>query len=347
MAREPAGVVHIYNWSDYLAADTLQGFQRRTGIKPVLDVYDSNETLEAKLFAGDSGYDVVFPTARPFAAREIQAGVYAPLDKTLLPGWKNLDPAILRSLTDVDPGNRHAVPYMWGTTGLGVNIQAVRRRLGAEAALDSWALLFDPGNAARLADCGITLLDDPTEVFSAVLAYLGRDPNSVADEDLQAAAGVLQGIHPYVRYFHSAQYPGDLANGEVCVAHGYSGDVLQARERAQEAGNGVQVAYRIPREGAALWTDVMAIPKDAPHPRAAHAFIDYLLDPRVIAEISNEVFYANANAASRPYLDPELANDPGIYPDAAVMARVFVPPIRDDRTIRRLNRLWTRVKGGR
>lgn len=347
MARETPDVVHVYNWSDYFAEDTLREFQARTGIRPVLDVYDSNETLEAKLFAGDSGYDVVFPTARPFAAREIQAGIYAPLNKALLPGWRNLDPALLESLGDVDPGNRHVVPYMWGTTGLGIDVQAVRRRLGAEAGLDSWALVFDPNTAARLADCGITLLDDPTEVFSAVLAYLGRDPNSVAAEDLEAATGVLKAIHPYVRYFHSSQYQSDLANGDICVAHGYSGDVLQARERAEEAGNGVQIAYLIPREGAALWTDVMAIPRDAPHPRAAHAFIDFLLDPRVIAQISNYVFYANANAASRPYLDPELAHDPGIYPGPQVMARLFAPPLRDDRAVRRLNRLWTRIKAGR
>ncbi|MCF7983945.1 MAG: polyamine ABC transporter substrate-binding protein [Thiohalocapsa sp.] len=339
--------VHIYNWNDYFAEDTLSGFEQRTGIRAVLDVYDSNEVLEAKLLAGSSGYDVVFPTARPFAARHIDAGLYLALNKDQLPGLDRLDPAIMESLADIDPGNAHLVPYMWGTSGLGINVDKVEAALGADAPRDTWALIFDPDNAAKLSGCGISLLDDPTEVFSAALAYLGKDPNSLEQADLDAAAAVLQAVHPHIRYFHSSQYQSDLANGDLCVAHGYSGDVLQAQTRAEEAGNDVDVAYVIPREGAALWTDVMAIPADAPNPDAAHAFIAYLLDPEVIAEASNYVFYANPNLAARAHLDPSLRDDPGIYPPDSVKARLFVPTERDDREIRRLNRLFTRVKVGR
>lgn len=340
-------VVHVYNWSDYFGESTLEDFSAATGIRVVLDVYDANETVEAKLFAGRSGYDLVFPTARPFAARQIAAGLYRTLDRDRLPNWENLDPVMLASLRDVDPGNSHVVPYMWGTTGLGVNPEAVRARVGAETPLNSWALIFDPKHAARLADCGLSLLDDSTEVFAAALAYLGRDPNSTSAEDLDAAEAVLRGIHPYLRYVHSSQYMSDLANGDLCVAQGYSGDVLQARDRAVEAGGRVVLAYVIPREGAALWTDVMGIPKDAPHPDAALRLIDYLMEPQVIAAASNYVFYANANTASRPHLDPDLAGDPGIYPESAVMERLFAPPLRSDREIRDLNRRWTRVKSGR
>ncbi|WP_462320135.1 polyamine ABC transporter substrate-binding protein [Halochromatium sp.] len=338
--------VNLYNWNDYFAEETLPGFAERTGIEPVLDVYDANEVLEAKLFAGSSGYDLVFPTARPFAARHIDAGLYRPLDKEQLPGLDRLDPAIMASLAEIDPGNAHLVPYMWGTSGLGLNVEKVRARLGDGAELDTWALIFDPEKAAKLADCGISLLDDPTEVFSAALAYLGKDPNSLDPADLDAATELLNKVHPYIRYFHSSQYISDLATDDLCVAHGYSGYVLQAQARAEEA-DGPEIAYRIPREGAALWTDVMAIPKDAPHPEAAQAFIAYLLQPKVIAEVSNYVYYANPNLAATEYLDTELRDDPGIYPPASVKERLFVPTERSDREIRNLNRRWTRLKAQR
>ena len=339
--------VHLYNWNDYFAEDTLPGFQQATGIRPVLDLYDANEVLEAKLLAGSSGYDVVFPTARPFAARHIAAGLYLPLDKTKLPGLDELDPAIMESLAQIDPDNAHVVPYMWGTSGLGVNVGKVRPALGDDAALDTWALVFDPEQSAKLKDCGISLLDDPTEVFSAALAYLGKDPNSLDKADLDAATELLNKAHPNIRYFHSSQYQSDLANGDLCVAMGYSGDVLQAQSRAEEAGKGVEIAYVIPREGAALWTDVMAIPKDAPSPDAAHAFIAHMLKPEVIAGASNYVYYANPNPASLPLLDAELRDDPGIYPPPEVKARLFVPSERSEREIRDLNRRFTRVKAQR
>ncbi len=339
--------LHLYNWNDYFAEDTLSGFESSTGIHPRLDVYDANEVLEAKLFAGRSGYDLVFPTARPFAARHLRAGLYSPLDRERLPGLDRLDPAIMAGLATIDPGNRYLVPYMWGTSGLGVNLDRVKTALGETADLDTWGILFDPEQAAKLAGCGISLLDDPTEVFSAALAYLGRDPNSLDPADLDAASALIRALYPHVRYIHSSQYISDLANGDLCLAMGYSGDVLQAGERAAEAGRGVTVEYRLPREGAAIWTDVMAIPKDAPHPEAAHAFIAYLLEPKVIAAVSNRVYYANPNLAATSLLDVAVRDDPTIYPPAEIKARLFITAERTDREIRELNRRWTRLKSSR
>jgi putrescine transport system substrate-binding protein len=339
--------LHLYNWSDYVAEDTLSGFEAETGIRPRLDVYDSNEVLEAKLFAGQSGYDLVFPTARPFAARHLKAGLYLPLDKTKLTGLDRLDPAIMSQLASIDPDNAHIVPYMWGTSGLGVNRDKVQAALGEAADLDTWALIFDPDTAAKLGDCGISLLDDPTEVFSAALAYLGKDPNSLDKADLDAASALIKAVYPHVRYFHSSQYMSDLANGDLCVAMGYSGDVFQAQSRAEEAGKGVVIDYLLPREGAAVWIDVMAIPKDAPNPDAAHAFIAYMLQPGAIAAVSNAVYYANANLEATPLLDEAVRDDPTIYPPAEVKARLFAPSERSDREIRELNRLWTRLKANR
>ncbi len=344
-AEEP--VLNVYNWSDYITDEALERFQSETGIKVVYDVYDNNEVLEAKLLAGHSGYDLVFPTARPFAQRHIQAGIYLKLDKALLPHYANLDPLIMKSLAGVDPGNAHVVPYMWGTTGIGYNVAKVRAALGDDMPLDTWRLIFDPAVAAKLAPCGISLLDDEGEVFQAALIYLGRNPNSGAKEDLDAAAALLTKIRPYVRYFHSSQYINDLANGDTCVAHGYSGDVLQARDRADEAGNGVQVALAIPREGAIISTDVMAIPADAAHPGNAHKFIDFLLQPDVIAGITDYVAYANAIPASLPLLDEEIRNDPGIFPSDAVRARLVSPEQLAPAAQRARVRAWTRVKTGK
>ncbi len=344
-AEEP--VLHVYNWSDYIADEVLAQFQADTGIKVVYDVYDSNEVLEAKLLAGHSGYDLVFPTARPFALRHIKAGIYQKLDKSKLANLGNLDPVILKSLEDVDSGNAHVVPYMWGTTSLGYNRAKVTEKLGADAPLDSWALVFDPKYAERLAGCGISLLDDPTEVFTAALIYLGKDPNSTVPADLDAATELLQKARPHIRYFHSSQYINDLANGDLCVAHGYSGDILQARDRAGEAGNNVEVVLTIPREGAILFVDVMAIPADAKHPENAHRLIDYLMRPEVVAKISGYVGYANAIPASLPLLDPEVRNDPGVFPPQEVMQRLVAPAELEPAAQRARTRAWTRVKAGR
>jgi putrescine transport system substrate-binding protein len=347
LAVRAAETVHLYNWNDYFAEDTLTKFEERTGIRPVLDLYDANDVLEAKLFAGSSGYDLVFPTARPFADRHIKAGIYQTLDKSKLPGLDKLDPAIMATLAGIDPGNQYLVPYMWGTTGLGLNLGKVKAALGDDAPLDTWGLIFDPEKASKLAACGISMLDDPTEAFAAALSYLGKDPNSRAEEDLAAADEVLKTARPHIRYFHSSQYISDLANGDLCVAHGYSGDLLQARTRAEEAGKGVEVGYRIPREGAVLWTDVMAIPKDAPNSAAAHAFIAYVLDPAVVAAISNYVMYANPNPAATALLDESVRSDPGIYPSDEVKGRLFALATPSDKEIRTLNRLWTRIKAQR
>jgi putrescine transport system substrate-binding protein len=345
-AAEPK-VVNVYNWSDYIAEDTLENFTRKTGIKVTYDVYDANETLEAKLLAGRSGYDVIFPSAQPFAQRHVASGVYRPLDRAKLPHYKNLDPEILKALEKVDPGNRHVVPYMWGTTGIGYNVAKVREVLGDKAPVDSLRLLFDPEVVSKLAGCGVTLMDDEAEAFGAALIYLGKSANTTDPKDLEAAADLIMKVRPHIRYFHSSQYINDLANGDVCVAQGYSGDVLQARDRAEEAGNDVEVGYSIPKEGAILWFDVMAIPSDAPHPDNAHAFIDFLLRPDVIADVTNYVSYANANLAATKLVDEEIRNDPSIYPPKLVRARLVTSEVPPAEIQRLRTRTWTRVKTGR
>ncbi len=339
--------VHIYNWNDYFAPDTLQKFQKQTGIRPVLDLYDTNDVLEAKLFAGSSGYDVVFPTSRPFGARQIKAGLYQNLDKSKLPGLDQLDPTVMASLKELDPDNAHLVPYLLGTIGLGINMSKVAAALGEGTATDTWAILFDPAQAAKLKGCGISMLDDATEAFAAALAYLGKDPNSRTAADLDEAEKVLRAARKSVRYFHSSQYISDLANGDLCIAHGYSGDILQARSRAAEANKGVKVGFNIPKEGAVLATDVLAIPKDAPNPAAANAFIAFILQPAVIAEITDHVKYANANTAATPLVAESVRTDPGIYPAAAVKEKLIVLKTPKDKEQRNLNRLWTRIKTGR
>ncbi len=340
-------VVYVYNWSDYIADDTLANFEAATGIKVVYDVYDANEMLETKLLAGSSGYDVVFPSARPFAQRHIQAGVYAPLDKAALTRYGNLDPALLRGLEDVDPGNAHTVPYMWGTTGLGINVAKVREALGDDVPLDSWNLLFDPANAAKLAACGISVLDDEQEAFAAALIYRGRDANGLTGDETRVVMDTYAPVRQHIRYFHSSKYIDDLANGDLCLVMGYSGDVSLAADRAEEAGNGAEIEYIIPREGAVRWFDLIAIPADAPHRANAHAFIDYLLDPQVAAGITNYVAYASPNLAAMPLLDPEVASDPGIYPPAEVLAKLVDPRTLPPETTRERVRAWTTIKTGR
>ncbi|MBS98752.1 MAG: polyamine ABC transporter substrate-binding protein [Oceanospirillaceae bacterium] len=338
--------LHVYNWSDYIAEDTVANFEAATGIDVVYDVYDSNEVAEAKLLAGQSGYDLLFPTARPFADRHIQAGLYQKLDKSKLDRWDNLDSVIMESLTDIDPGNQYLVPYMWGTTGIGYNVDKVKAILGDDMPLDTWRLVFDPEISGKLAQCGVTLMDDATEVLTAARAYLGKPVDDFSREAIDEAAEVVAAVRPNIRYFHSSQYINDLANGDICVAHGYSGDVLQARDRAAEAGNGVNVAYAVPSEGAVVWTDVMVIPTDAPNPDAAHKFINYLLDPQVIAPVTDYVAYANANAAAEDLIDPEIRADAGIYPPAETREKLFVLKTPGEREIRNMNRAWTRVKTG-
>lgn len=345
-------VLNVYNWSDYVAEDTIRQFEAATGIKVNYDVYSENETLETKLTTGSSGYDVVFPSARPFAQRQIKAGLFAPLDKALLPHWSHLDTDVLAGLADIDPGNAHVVPYMWGTTGLGINVEKVQAALGADAPIDSWALLFDPANAAKLASCGIHVLDDEQEAFGAALIWLGKDPNAGAEGDIELVKQAYAAIRPHVRTFNNAAYKDALANGDACVVMGYSGDIGQARDVAAEAAEATgkpapDIRYVIPKEGAIRWVDVMGIPKDAPHAANAHAFIDYLLQPEVIAKVSDYVAYANANKDATALIDPEIAGDEGVYPPAEVRAKLVDPAALPDDVQRQRVRAWTAIKSGR
>ncbi|MDE2306183.1 MAG: polyamine ABC transporter substrate-binding protein [Gammaproteobacteria bacterium] len=338
-------VLNLYIWSDYLAPDTLSNFEKRTGIKVNVAYFDTNETLETKLLAGSSGFDVVVPTSAYFA-RQIKAGVYLRLDKSRLPNLVNLDPQIMRRVQEFDPGNAHGVVYMWGTDGIGYNAKMVHS-LMPDAPVDSWRLLFDPNVAAKLAKCGISVLDTPADTVRAVLSYLGRDPNSQSDADLQAAAAVLAKVRPYIRNINSSEYIQALANGDLCVALGYNGDVMQARDRAREAGNGIDVRYVVPKEGSVLWFDMLAIPKDAPHPDSAYAFINYMMDPKVIAEVSNYKRYANANAAATPLVHPDVKSDPGIYPTPAQIKGLSVQLADTPEHTRALTRMWETFKTGR
>src|SRR5690606_7538448 len=314
----PGQEVNVYNWSDYIAENTIADFTAETGITVNYDVFDSNEIVEARLLAGSSGYDIVVPSGF-FLERQIPIGLFQPLDKTLLPNLSNLDPEIMAIVAEHDPDNAYGVPYMWGTSGLGYNVAAATERLGADSPLlTSYDILFDPEVVSQFADCGVSVLDAPVEMMAIALNYLGLDPNSEAPEDLAAGEALFAAIRPYIRYFHSSQYISDLANGEICLAVGYSGDVFIAADRATEAGKGVEITYVIPDEGTSLWVDMMAIPADAPNPDNAHAFINYILEPEVAADVTNYVWYANPNAAADAFVDPEILADPAIYPTEAV-----------------------------
>ncbi len=341
---EEEKILNVYNWSDYIAEDTIANFEQQTGIKVNYDVFDSNEVLETKLLAGKTGYDVVVPSAS-FLERQIKAGVFMTLDKAKLPNLANMDPEIMQRVALHDPNNAHSVPYLWGTTGIGYNPDKVKAALGVDT-IDSWETIFKPENAAKLKDCGVVMLDAPTEVFDSALIYLGKDPNSESEADLEAARELIMGVRPYVRYFHSSQYINDLANGEICVALGWSGDILQAQARGAEAATPVNVAYAIPKEGAIVWFDMLAIPADAPHPDNAHKFINYIMEPAVIAAISNYVAYANGNAASFELVDEAVRTDPSVYPTPEVKAKLY-PSLAESQEYSRLsNRAWTTVRTG-
>ncbi|MCF1426778.1 MAG: polyamine ABC transporter substrate-binding protein [Shewanella sp.] len=339
-------VVRVYNWSDYIEPKVLEDFEQETGIRVVYDVFDTNEVLEAKLLSGRSGYDVVVPTSH-FLAKQIQAGAFQKLDKSKLPNFKNLDPKLMSQLDKTDPGNQYSLPYLWGTTGIGYNIDKVKAILGEDAPVDSMALIFDSKYTDKLAQCGISFLDSPDEMIPHALQYLGIDPNSTKRVDLQKAGELLSKVRPNIRYFHSSRFVSDLANGNLCVAFGFSGDILQAKARAEEADNGQHVEYAIPKEGANLWFDMIAIPADASNVDNAHKFINYLLRPDIIARISDYVAYANPNLSSQELVDPAIRNNPGIYPASEVMDKLFLMDVRPLKAQRDMTRVWTKVISGR
>ena len=339
-------VVNVYNWSDYIDPAVIEDFTKETGIAVRYDTFDSNDTLEAKLLAGRSGYDVVVPTAY-FLERQIKAGVFQKLDKSKLPNLANMWPEIASRLAQYDPGNAYAVNYMWGTTGIGYNAKKAREILGGEGRIDSWDAVFKPENLAKFKDCGVHMLESSDDILAAALHYLGLDPNTTKEADYQKAADLVAAVRPSVRKFHSSEYINALTTGEICFAVGFSGDVKQAQKRASEAKNGIEIAYSIPKEGAQLWFDNLAIPRGAPDVAEAYEFINYLQRPEVAAKNSNFIAYANGNLASQKFIDSAVLEDRTIYPDPAMMDRLYTMKAHDPRTTRLMNRLWTRVKTGR
>ncbi|ACT07227.1 MULTISPECIES: spermidine/putrescine ABC transporter substrate-binding protein PotF [Dickeya] len=339
--------LHVYNWSDYIAPDTLENFQKESGIKVVYDVFDSNEVLEGKLMAGSTGFDLVVPSAS-FLGRQISAGVFQPLDKSKLPNYKNLDPELMKLIEEHDPGHKYAVPYLWATTGIGYNVDKVKAVLGKDAPVNSWDLVLKPENLEKLKSCGVSFLDAPAEIYATVLNYQGKNPNSATEADYtKDATDLLLKLRPNIRYFHSSQYINDLANGDICVAIGWAGDVMQAANRAKEAKNGVNISYSIPKEGALAFFDVFAIPKDAKNLDSAYQFLNYLLKPEVIANVSNHVYYANPNKEATALVKDEVRNNPNIYPPADIRAKLFTLKVQSPKIDRVITRSWTKVKSGK
>jgi putrescine transport system substrate-binding protein len=335
-------VVNVYNWSDYIEPSVVEDFTKETGIKVEYEVMDSNELLETKLLAGRTGYDVVVPSAS-FLARQIKQSIYQKLDKSKLPNLKNLDPEITKRLEVFDPGNEYAVNYMWGTSGVAYNEEAIKAAM-PDAPVDSFAMFWDPKVVSKFAKCGVSVLDAPSEVVGTVLIFLGRDANSEKPEDLAAAEKVLMAVRPYVRKIHSSAYIEELASGEICLALGWSGDVLQAKSRAEENKKPFTIAYSIPKEGAVMFFDNMAIPADASHVKNAHL---YMLRAEVAAKNSNFISFANSNAASWPLVDPAVKNNPGIFPTPEMMPKL-VPDLPETAEFTRsLTRTWTRFRTGK
>lgn len=338
-------VLHVYNWSDLIAEDTVPNFEKATGMKVVYDLLDSNETLEVKVLSGNSGYDIVVPS-NTFFANQAKAGAYMPLDRSKIPNWKNLDPMILEKARSFDPDNKYSIPYVWGTTGIGYNQDKVKAVLGVDK-IDSWDAIFNPESMKKLTKCGVAFLDAPDEVYAAALLYKGLGANPHSEEDIKAAEAVLKAVQPYVTYYHSSRYITDLASGEVCVAIGWSGDVLQAKMRAAEAGNGVNVAYVVPKEGAATWFDAMAIPADSKNADEAHAFINYILEPKVSADITEYVKYPTANAAALAVLTPETRSNTLVHPTPEELTNAVALEALSPKIQRQMTRSWSTVKAGK
>jgi len=337
--------VRVYNWSDYIDEDLLAKFEEETGIKLIYDVFDSNEVLETKMLAGGSGYDVVVPSGT-FLQRQITAGAFQKLDMSKLPNAGNMWDVVEQRTEQYDPDNAYSINYMWGTTGIGVNIGKVQEILGEDAPIDSLELVLNPANMEKLAACGVHFLDAPAEMLPMALKYIGEDPDSHDPEKLEKAAEVFTAIRPHIQKFHSSEYINALANGDICVAVGWSGDILQARDRAAEAENGVEIAYNAAKEGAQMWFDQMAIPVDAPNPEAAHKFLNFIMDAQNMAAASNYVYYANGNKASQEFLVEDVSGDPAIYPDAATLENLFTTTPYPPKVQRVVTRSWTKIKSG-
>lgn len=335
--------VSISNWNGYIADDTLVNFTQATGIKATYDLHDSNEVLESKLMTGNSGYDVVSPSNH-FLSRLIKAGAIQKLDRRQLPNWQNLDPVLMKKLETNDPGNQYGFPYMWGTAGIGYNVEKIKAIFGSTDVTQSWSLFFDEANIKKLSQCGVAIIDNPTQVLPITLNYLGLPHHSHEPADYKQAEAALLKIRPYIQYFHASKYVSDLANGNICAVIGFNGDVVQAAASAKEAHNGIDIAYSIPKEGSTLWMDMVVMPKAAPHETNGYAYMNYLLTPQVIANISNSIHYANPNSAADAYLTPAVQNDPAIYPPKDVMERVFIVEDLPPAIARLTTRLWTKLK---
>ena len=335
--------LNIYNWSDYIAAETVPNFQKANGIKVRYDVYDSNEILQAKMLTGKSGYDIVTPGGQ-FLAKQIQANLYLPLDKSKLPNYKDLDPELMKLMAKFDPGNKFAVPYMWGVNTIGINIDRATKALGGTLPAKQWDMLFKVDQVAKLKSCGVSMLDSPAEVFPVVLHYLGKDPASQNEADYRAAADLLKTIRPHITRFSSSGYINELSGGSICLALGYGGDINIARTRATEAKNGVKVQALAPKEGVAIWIDSMVIPKDAKNVDNALKFINYSLDPKVSAANANAVTYAPGSIAARKFIKPENLKNPSIFPSKEIMAKSFVVQPTDPKIQRLTTRLWQEFK---
>jgi putative spermidine/putrescine transport system substrate-binding protein/putrescine transport system substrate-binding protein len=337
--------VRISNWSSYIASDTLSNFTQQTGIKTTYDLIDSNEMLEAKLITGSSGYDVVSPSNH-FLAQLIKAGALQKLDKSKLPNWKNLDPQLMKTLEVNDPGNEYAFPYMWVTVGIGYNIEKIKAIFGNTDVTKSWSLLLEPQNIEKLKQCGVAFIDNSTQMLPITLNYLGLNHDSENPADYQKAEAALLKVKPYISYFHQSKYVSDLANGNICVAVGFSGDIAQAASIAREAKNGVDIGYSIPKEGSTLAVDMVVMPRNAPNQDNGYAYMNYLMEPKVIADISNAIHYPNGNSASMPFLEASLRNDPAIYPAPEVMSTLFPLKAMQPKVMRQATRSWTKVISG-
>ena len=339
--------VRVYNWSDYIDDSVIDDFESTTGIKVIYDVFDSNEVLEGKLLAGNTGYDIVGPSIE-YLGRQVIAGVHQRLNKEDIPNLRHLEPEMMKMLATMDPGNNYAIPYLWGTTGIGYNKDKAKEIMGEGFAMATFDVIFDPEIISQFEKCGVAFLDAPSEVFKAALFHLGLNPNTKNPRDYQGEAyQLLKNIRPYIRYFHSSKYINDLANGEICLVFGWSGDILQSGDRAQESGNGIKIGYEIPKEGAQMWVDMMAIPNDAPNIKNAHLFLNFILQPEMMARISNKVKFANANEKSKDFISQEILNNPTIYPSQETVKKLFIAEIANPRVDRMMTRQWINIKTNR